>query len=185
MVPTHAIKTPHIYKKPSHCHLLLFPHAIRLSLSKMALDYQKRLLDHFIQAMYLEGYINNEFLQLQTMKQTARPDFVVREVTLYCVAAQNLFVAMSYAMEQDEVDFYKLDVNARDMYDRSSSPPPLLPHTPDPTTPSKKEFSKAYICYLALNWTKKVFSKLRANFETLVQMERKIIDMESGNDTGF
>ncbi|KAM7522505.1 hypothetical protein LguiA_012407 [Lonicera macranthoides] len=185
MVPTHAIKTPHIYKKPSHCHLLLFPHAIRLSLSKMALDYQKRLLDHFIQAMYLEGYINNEFLQLQTMKQTARPDFVVREVTLYCVAAQNLFVAMSYAMEQDEVDFYKLDVNARDMYDRSSSiGAQQVKMACCEIVHSCQEFNKDK-CYLALNWTKKVFSKLRANFETLVQMERKIIDMESGNDTGF
>ncbi|XP_024035089.1 uncharacterized protein LOC18035062 isoform X2 [Citrus clementina] len=123
----------------------------------MALPMQRSLLRSFVQSMHEEGIVNDDFYQLLAMKETVRPDYVVRAVTSYCLSAQNLFSHLTYHICQPEVDYHQVNTAACEFYARTSS------------------------CSRALYWTKNEYSKLRRKFETLVQMERKIIDLENGH----
>ncbi|KAF5447536.1 hypothetical protein F2P56_033084 [Juglans regia] len=112
----------------------------------MALHIHKGLLQGFIQCMYDEGFVNDQFWQLQMMKSSRnQPDYVVRVVTSYCSSAQTLFSQLTHHINQENVDFLQVKVSARELYDKSSS------------------------CSKALYWTKNEFAHLRRKFETLVQ----------------
>ncbi|CAL5440816.1 unnamed protein product [Camellia sinensis] len=120
---------------------------LSLSLSlvrKMGLAIQKELLSRFIQKMCDNGMVNEQFVKLQELKKPNTPEFVVRAVTLYCMA--------------EHVKIASIDIlRSCQAFDKNG-------------------------CIQALNQTKKEFSNLRRNLETLVQMERKIIDLENGNE---
>ncbi|GAY59821.1 hypothetical protein CUMW_197390 [Citrus unshiu] len=111
----------------------------------MALPMQRSLLRSFVQSMHEEGIVNDDFYQLLAMKETVRPDYVVRAVTSYCLSAQNLFSHLTYHICQPEVDYHQVNTAACEFYARTSS------------------------CSRALYWTKNEYSKLRRKFETLVQ----------------
>ncbi|EXB53721.1 hypothetical protein L484_009006 [Morus notabilis] len=55
----------------------------------LALALSKALLRGFVQSMYDEGIINEQFYQVQALKEAIRPDYVLRTVTSYCVSAQS------------------------------------------------------------------------------------------------
>ncbi|KAJ4724770.1 putative Histidine-containing phosphotransfer protein [Melia azedarach] len=149
-------------------------------MSIMELPMQRSLLRSFIQSMYDEGIVNDDFYQLLAMKDTARQDYVVRAITTYCLSAQNLFSLLTYHITQPEVDYYQVDTVARDFYARTCSiGAEHVKLSCAELIQACQENDKEY-CSRALYWTKNEYSKLRRKFETLVQMERKIIDLENG-----
>ncbi|GLT66423.1 hypothetical protein SLA2020_387880 [Shorea laevis] len=87
----------------------------------MSLAIHKGLLRGFIQSMYDEGIINDQFWQLQAMKHVNQPDYVVRAITSYCVSAQNLFSQLTGLIEQENVNFHQVNVSVRELYEKSSS----------------------------------------------------------------
>ncbi|CAL5361873.1 unnamed protein product [Camellia sinensis] len=94
------------------------------------------------------GMVNDQFVKLQELKKPNTPEFVVRAVTLYCMAL----------IGAEHVKIASIDIlRSCQAFDKNG-------------------------CIQALNQTKKEFSNLRRNLETLVQMERKVIDLENGNE---
>ncbi|KAK9175608.1 hypothetical protein WN944_027615 [Citrus x changshan-huyou] len=87
----------------------------------MALPMQRSLLRSFVQSMHEEGIVNDDFYQLLAMKETVRPDYVVRAVTSYCLSAQNLFSHLTYHICQPEVDYHQVNTAACEFYARTSS----------------------------------------------------------------
>ncbi|KAL9416445.1 hypothetical protein AB3S75_039608 [Citrus x aurantiifolia] len=147
----------------------------------MALPMQRSLLRSFVQSMHEEGIVNDDFYQLLAMKETVRQDYVVRAVTSYCLSAQNLFSHLTYHICQPEVDYHQVNTAACEFYARTSSiGAEHVKLSCAELIQACQENDKEY-CSRALYWTKNEYSKLRRKFETLVQMERKIIDLENGH----
>ncbi|KAA8550185.1 hypothetical protein F0562_001869 [Nyssa sinensis] len=149
----------------------------------MALALQKGQLRRFIQRMHDQGIVSDKFCQLQVMKEAVRPDFVVRTITMYCLAAQNLFSQLTNQINQTEVNFIKIEVYAREFFDRSSSIGAEHVRIACADIVRGCHENDKDHCSRALNWTKNEFSRLRRNLETIVQMERKIIDLKNGIET--
>ncbi|KAM4084242.1 hypothetical protein ACB094_08G118000 [Castanea mollissima] len=147
----------------------------------MPLEIQKALLFGFIQNMYDEGYVNDQFWQIQQMKKTTQPDYAVRAVTSYCMSAQNLFTQLTDHINQENVDFYQVNVSARELFEQSNSVGAAhVKHACVELLCACEENDKDY-CSKTLYWTKNEFSQLKRKFETVIQMERKIIDLENGH----
>nr|XP_023870532.1 uncharacterized protein LOC111983100 [Quercus suber] len=85
-----------------------------------SLEIQKSLLFGFIQNMYDEGYVNDQFWEIQQMKKTTQPDYAVRAVTSYCMSAQNLFTQLTDHINQENVDFHQVNVSARELFEQSN-----------------------------------------------------------------
>ncbi|KAL7161811.1 hypothetical protein ACSBR2_042308 [Camellia fascicularis] len=148
----------------------------------MGLAIQKELLSRFIQKMCDDGMVNDQFVKLQELKKPNTPEFVVRAVTLYCMAVKNLFSLLSNMINETEVNFYEVALQACDLYERSRIIGAEHVKIASIDILRSCQAFDNNCCIQALNQTKKEFSNLRRNLETLVQMERKIIDLENGNE---
>ncbi|KAF5447535.1 hypothetical protein F2P56_033084 [Juglans regia] len=136
----------------------------------MALHIHKGLLQGFIQCMYDEGFVNDQFWQLQMMKSSRnQPDYVVRVVTSYCSSAQTLFSQLTHHINQENVDFLQVKVSARELYDKSSSVGAEHVKLACAELLVACEGHDKEYCSKALYWTKNEFAHLRRKFETLVQ----------------
>lgn len=47
---------------------------------------------------WMQGFVNDQFWELQLMKNRNQPDYVVRVVTSYCLSAQTLFSQLTHYM---------------------------------------------------------------------------------------
>ncbi|KAK9280666.1 hypothetical protein L1049_014363 [Liquidambar formosana] len=71
--------------------------------------------------VFVIGIVNDQFYQLQARKDAARPDYVVRAITMYCVNVQKLFSQLSLCIDQNaEVNFHQVSLLARQLQTRSS-----------------------------------------------------------------
>ncbi|XP_057452015.1 histidine-containing phosphotransfer protein 2-like [Lotus japonicus] len=122
----------------------------------MALTAHKNRLQCFIQSMYDEGIVNEQFFQLQSMKEAIRPDFVVRAVTSFCL--------------KQEVNFPKVHVLARELYARTTGVGAENVKRECAELLYASEMKDKNHCYQALYRIKNEFSYLRRKLETLVQV---------------
>lgn len=141
------------------------------------LEIQKRLLQGFIQNLYDEGIVNDQFYQIQSLKEARQPDYVIRSIALYCMAAKNLFTQMSRQSKQENVDFRRINALAHDLYERSICIGAENVKLACVELVRASEHSNREQCYQALYGTKNEFAHLRKKFETVVEMERKIIEL--------
>ncbi|GLT48748.1 hypothetical protein SLA2020_223560 [Shorea laevis] len=146
----------------------------------MALEIQKGLLRGFIQNMYDEGFVNDQFYQMQAMQNT-RPEDVMRAITSYCTAAENLFSRLTFHTNRAEVDFRQVHFLARDLYARTSNIGAEHVKLACAEIMRAAEQNNKEQCCQTLYWTKNEFTHLRRKFETVVQMERRIIELASRN----
>ncbi|KAF5932993.1 hypothetical protein HYC85_029164 [Camellia sinensis] len=154
----------------------------------MGLAIQKELLSRFIQKMCDNGMVNDQFVKLQELKKPNTPEFVVRAVTLYCMAVKNLFFLLSNMINETEVNFYEVALQACDLYERSRIAGVPRVRVPGLNKAGAIDIGAEHVkiasidilrscqafdkngCIQALNQTKKEFSNLRRNLETLVQV---------------
>lgn len=59
------------------------------------LQFGKKMLSFWKMFNCFQGYVNDQFWQIQQMKKTTQPDYAVRAVTSYCMSAQNLFTQLT------------------------------------------------------------------------------------------
>ncbi|XP_030458598.1 histidine-containing phosphotransfer protein 1-like [Syzygium oleosum] len=143
----------------------------------MALEQKARLRD-LLRSMYEEGIVDDQFCQLQAFKESMGPDFVVRSVISYCVCMRNLFIDLTNHISQVNVNFYAVSIAARDLYERTDSIGAVDVKLACAELLHASEANSLEDCSQALYRTKSAFSKLQRKFQTLVQIERKIIELE-------
>ncbi|XP_014492907.1 histidine-containing phosphotransfer protein 1-like [Vigna radiata var. radiata] len=147
-------------------------------MSIYALKFQTH---NFIRSMLDDGLVNEQFVYHETARlHPLRRDALLRAVTTYCLASKGLFSAITILLEQQQVDFERVTDLARGLYTRSSSiGAERVKHACAELIQASERKDKDN-CSLSLYWTKNRFSCLRDKFETLVKMERSILDLENG-----
>ncbi|KAG4974333.1 hypothetical protein JHK87_031154 [Glycine soja] len=139
----------------------------------------KLQLYNHIRSMHDEGVVNQQFLQLQVLRQPFRCDIILRLVTTYCNSCKDLFSSLSHQLDQERVNYERLNDLALDFYARTSSIGAEGVRRACASLIEACERKDKNGCSLALYWTKNRFSYLRGRFETLVKMERNIIYLEN------
>ncbi|KAJ6983982.1 hypothetical protein NC653_022256 [Populus alba x Populus x berolinensis] len=138
--------------KQSSCCLILLPFLHRES----------------IQLVAIQGIVNAQFCHIQTLKTEEEPDHVVRLINTYSIDVESILFELGSYIDLPDVDFSKLAALAQQVEERSS----LL-------SSWFLAFDQDLVCPLSFNWIKNEFAHIRTKLEVIVQMERKIMRLES------
>ncbi|XP_022760453.1 histidine-containing phosphotransfer protein 1-like [Durio zibethinus] len=81
---------------------------------------QRRLMD-YTKSLFMEGFLDGQFLQLQQLQDESNPDFVVEVVSLFFDDSEKLLNDLTMALDQPNVDFKKVDAHVHQLKGSSSS----------------------------------------------------------------
>ncbi|XP_016502193.1 histidine-containing phosphotransfer protein 1-like [Nicotiana tabacum] len=81
---------------------------------------QKQFID-FINALYHEGFLDDQFLQLQKLQDESSPDFVFEVVTLFFEDSEKIINNLAATLQQQAVDFKQVDSHVHQFKGSSSS----------------------------------------------------------------
>ncbi|XP_042987517.1 histidine-containing phosphotransfer protein 1-like isoform X1 [Carya illinoinensis] len=81
---------------------------------------QKQLVD-FTDSLFQEGFLDEQFNQLQQLQDESNPDFVVEVVSLFFEDSERLLNELAKALEQKTIDFRKVDAHVHQFKGSSSS----------------------------------------------------------------
>ncbi|GLT99239.1 hypothetical protein SLE2022_166890 [Rubroshorea leprosula] len=81
---------------------------------------QRRLVD-YTKSLFMEGFLDSQFLQLQQLQDENNPDFVVEVVSLFFEDSEKLLNELTRALDQTNVEFKKVDAHVHQLKGSSSS----------------------------------------------------------------
>uniref|UniRef100_A0A5B7B444 Histidine-containing phosphotransfer protein n=1 Tax=Davidia involucrata TaxID=16924 RepID=A0A5B7B444_DAVIN len=81
---------------------------------------QRQLVD-YTTSLYNEGFLDDQFTQLQQLQDESNPDFVVEVVSLFFEDSDRLLNELSKALVEQSVDFKKVDAHVHQLKGSSSS----------------------------------------------------------------
>nr|KYP74404.1 Histidine-containing phosphotransfer protein 1 [Cajanus cajan] len=83
-------------------------------------ELQRQLID-YTASLFHEGFLDEQFNQLQQLEDENNPGFVVEVVTLFFEDADRLLNELTKALGQPSVDFKSLDAHVHQLKGSSSS----------------------------------------------------------------
>ncbi|KAL9273194.1 Histidine-containing phosphotransfer protein 1-like protein [Drosera capensis] len=86
----------------------------------MAAHLHKRLND-YISSLIHEGILNEQFNQLKSLQDESNPDFVIEVLSLFFDDSERLLNELAKSLDQQIVDFKKVDSHAHQFKGSSSS----------------------------------------------------------------
>ncbi|XP_042517360.1 histidine-containing phosphotransfer protein 1-like [Macadamia integrifolia] len=81
---------------------------------------QRQLID-YTGSLFREGYLDDQFTQLQQLQDESNPDFVFDVVSLFFEDSERLLNDLGRALNQPIVDFKKVDAHVHQLKGSSSS----------------------------------------------------------------
>ncbi|XP_031255777.1 histidine-containing phosphotransfer protein 4-like [Pistacia vera] len=81
----------------------------------------RRQLAAMRQSLFDQGYLDEQFIQLEELQDDANPSFVEEVVTLYYRDSARLITSIDQALEKSPLDFNKLDGHMHQFKGSSSS----------------------------------------------------------------
>ncbi|XP_024926346.2 histidine-containing phosphotransfer protein 1 isoform X2 [Ziziphus jujuba] len=78
------------------------------------------LLEEYVQSLFDEGIVNDQFSQIQTLKSMEQPDLVVQLIDAYLVDVEMILSELTSYSDFPDVDFSKVTLLAHKVKDRSS-----------------------------------------------------------------
>ncbi|XP_057960855.1 histidine-containing phosphotransfer protein 1-like isoform X1 [Malania oleifera] len=81
---------------------------------------QRQLVD-YTASLFQEGFLNDQFTQLQQLQDETNPDFVSEVVSLFFEDSERLLNELARALDQESVDFRRLDSHVHQLKGSSSS----------------------------------------------------------------
>ncbi|PKH47691.1 histidine-containing phosphotransfer protein 1-like [Punica granatum] len=81
----------------------------------------KRQLITFTELLFREGFLDEQFHQLQQLQDEKNPNFVVEVVSLFFEDSERLLNELAKALDQQNVDYKKVDAHVHQLKGSSSS----------------------------------------------------------------
>ncbi|OAY66848.1 Histidine-containing phosphotransfer protein 1 [Ananas comosus] len=75
---------------------------------------QRRYID-FISALFHEGFLDSQFTELQHLQDESNPDFVSEVASLFFEDSERLLNELSRTLDQQTVDFKKIDAHVHQL----------------------------------------------------------------------
>ncbi|KAG6632144.1 histidine-containing phosphotransfer protein 1-like isoform X1 [Carya illinoinensis] len=140
----------------------------------MALSILKELLQEYVQSLFDEGIISNQFSHIQSLESLEEPEHVVQVIDTYLIDVETILSELTSYMDCPEVDFSTLATLSNKVEERSLSIGAEhvrlacadLIHACDQM--NKENFSKALI------WVQNDFSQTRNKLEVYAQMKKRL-----------
>ncbi|KAG6751668.1 histidine-containing phosphotransfer protein 1-like [Populus alba x Populus x berolinensis] len=135
---------------------------------------QRQLVDYRAQ-LFNEGFLDEQFNQLQQLQDESNPDFVVEVVTLFFEDSERLLDELAKALEQQSVDYRKIDAHVHQLKGSSSS---IGAQRVQKVCIGFRNFCEERNiegCQKCLQQVKHEYSLVKTKLETLFKLEQKIL----------
>ncbi|CAJ1976180.1 unnamed protein product [Sphenostylis stenocarpa] len=143
---------------------------------------QKQLVD-YTASLFREGFLDDQFNQLQQLQDESNPEFVVEVVTLFFEDAERLLNELSKTLDssfpnrgQASIDFKKLDAHVHQLKGSSSSIGAQRVHSVCISFRNSCEEQNVEGCLKNLQQVRHEYSLVKTKLETLFRMEKQILE---------
>ncbi|KAE9618989.1 hypothetical protein Lal_00046916 [Lupinus albus] len=135
----------------------------------------KRQLVDYTVSLFNEGFLDEQFNQLQQLQDESNPDFVVEVVTLFFENAERLLNELTIALSHESIDFKRLDAHVHHLKGSSSSIGAQRIHRVCISFRNSCVEQNVEGCLKSLQQVKQEYSLVKTKLETLFKMEQKIL----------
>ncbi|KAJ7567860.1 hypothetical protein O6H91_01G010200 [Diphasiastrum complanatum] len=127
------------------------------------------------QALFKEGLLDEQFTQLQLLQDPNNPDFVAEVVSLFFEDSEKLLDELTRSLEQDPVDYKKVDAYVHQFKGSSSSIGAQRVKNACVIFRTCCEERSQEGCRQALQQVKHEFFLIKSRLEALLQLEQQIL----------
>ncbi|KAG8370689.1 hypothetical protein BUALT_Bualt13G0009400 [Buddleja alternifolia] len=136
---------------------------------------QKQYVD-FSTSLYREGFLDDQFIQLQKLQDDTNPDFVVEVVSLFFEDSEKLLNNLATALQQQVVDFKQIDAHVHQFKGSSSSIGANRVKNMCVAFRNFCEENNLDGCMRCLQQVKHEYYLVKNKLETLLRLERQILE---------
>ncbi|KAK4338751.1 hypothetical protein RND71_043238 [Anisodus tanguticus] len=135
---------------------------------------QKQFME-FISTLYREGFLDDQFLQLQKLQDESNPDFVFEVVSLFFEDSEKLINNLATALQQQVVDFKQVDSHVHQFKGSSSSIGAQRVKNACMAIKNFCEGKNIEGCVQCLQHVKHEYFLVKNKLETLLRLEQQIL----------
>ncbi|KAJ7977470.1 Histidine phosphotransfer protein [Quillaja saponaria] len=134
---------------------------------------RRKVIEHQAN-LFREGYLDDQFTQLQKLQDESSPDFVFEVVTMYFDDSENLLGNMTRALEQPIVDFKQVDAYVHQYKGSSASVGAARVKNVCANFRNLCEAQNREGCLKSLHRLKQEYSVLKTNLQYLFKLQQDI-----------
>ncbi|KAA8545047.1 hypothetical protein F0562_019854 [Nyssa sinensis] len=123
-----------------------------------------------------KGFLDDQFTQLQQLQDDSNPNFVVEVVSLFFEDSERLLNELTKALDQQTVDFKKVDAHVHQLKGSSSSIGAQRVQKVCIDFRSYCEEKNVEGCKKCLQQVKNEYSLGKSKLETLFKLEQQLLD---------
>jgi len=135
---------------------------------------QRRLAD-YTKSLFMEGILDAQFLQLQQLQDESNPDFVVEVISLFFEDSERLLNDITRALDQQSVDFKKIDAHVHQFKGSSASVGAQRVKNSCVAFRNFCEEQNVEGCLRCLQQVKQEYYLVKNKLETLFRLEQQIV----------
>ncbi|CAK9175866.1 unnamed protein product [Ilex paraguariensis] len=135
---------------------------------------QKQFVDYST-SLYREGFLDDQFVQLQKLQDESNPDFVVEVVSLFFEDSEKLINNLASALQQQIVDYKQVDAHVHQFKGSSSSIGAQRVKNACVAFRAHCDGRNLEGCMRCLQQVKFEYSLVKSKLETLFKLEQQIL----------
>ncbi|XP_038723718.1 histidine-containing phosphotransfer protein 1-like isoform X1 [Tripterygium wilfordii] len=141
----------------------------------MELGHMQRTMVDYKKSLFMEGFLDDQFSQLQQLQDESNPDFVIEVVSLFFEDSERILNDLSSTLAQPSVDFKKVDANVHQLKGSSSSIGAQRVKNACIIFRNFCEEQNTEECLRCLQQVKQEYYLVKNNLETLFRLEQQIV----------
>ncbi|GLJ25979.1 hypothetical protein SUGI_0498210 [Cryptomeria japonica] len=143
--------------------------------TRMDVNLLNQQLVNLVTSMFQEGFLDEQFTQLQMLQDARNPGFVADVISLFSVDSERLLAELTKTLEQYPADFKKVDAYVHQFKGSSSSIGAYRVKIACMDFHSFCEGHNREGCLLALQQLKQEFYLVKTKLDVMLQMEQKLL----------